>query len=172
TLHLTHHNSDIFSHLAPNTLLIHACNTRGVWGSGIAKAFKQTYPCAYETHRAFCVAQKTAGRDIVGTAQLIRTDERQGEDGHGGGVWVACLFTSRLYGKRRDAPGEIVRNTVRAVEMLLELVEKAEHAGYEVGEVRMCKVNSGKFGVEWGVTEAALREIHVRAGWRGGIGVW
>jgi ADP-ribose 1''-phosphate phosphatase len=63
----------------------------------------------------------------------------------------------------------ILRNTGLAVHMLLELVKMK---GVEVGEVRMCKVNSGKFGVEWERTEEVLKGIVLREGWRREIGVW
>jgi ADP-ribose 1''-phosphate phosphatase len=62
-----------------------------------------------------------------------------------------------------------VRHTVAAMKMLLELVRLA---GDEIGEIRMCKINSGKFGVPWEKTDEALRGIALQEGWQGAIEVW
>jgi ADP-ribose 1''-phosphate phosphatase len=78
------------------------------------------------------------------------------------------LFTSAKYGKGKDKPDVIVGNTGPAVEMLLELVRMA--GGVEA--VRMCRINSGKFGVEWERTEGVLEGIVVREGWMGNVEVW
>jgi ADP-ribose 1''-phosphate phosphatase len=40
--------------------------------------------------------------------------------------------------------------------MLLELVRKAGREGGEIKEVRICKINSGKFGVKWERTAEVL----------------
>jgi ADP-ribose 1''-phosphate phosphatase len=64
-------------------------------------------------------------------------------------------------------------NTGKGMEMLLELVRKAEEGnGHKIEEVRMCMINSGKFGVEWEKTEEVLRGVVVQHGWRGEVGVW
>lgn len=54
------------------------------------------------------------------------------------------------------------------MEMLLELVSMA--GGIE--GVRMCKINSGKFGVEWERTRGVLEDIVIREGWMGSVEVW
>lgn len=41
-----------------------------------------------------------------------------------------------------------------------------------VGSLRMCKINSGKFGVEWERTEMVLREVKVEEGQRNDIEIW
>jgi ADP-ribose 1''-phosphate phosphatase len=167
TLNLTYHTGDIFASCPPNTLLIHACNTRGVWGAGIAKAFKQLYPSAYDLHHSFCTKSPHSKTDTVptGTAQLIPPTDPEG-------TWIGCLFTSAAYGKKKDDEESILRNTKGAMEMLLELVRRVEEGGVMVGEVRMCRINSGKFGVEWERTEEVLRSVVVREGWRAEVGVW
>ncbi|KAF2829087.1 hypothetical protein CC86DRAFT_368181 [Ophiobolus disseminans] len=166
TLHLTHHKGDLFAAPA-HTLLIHACNTQGHWGAGIAKAFKSLYPAAYRAHHAFCAKAHDPKTKPVptGTSQLLAPVD-------GSEHWIGCVFTSAKYGRAKDKPDAIVRNSVAAVEMLLELVRVAKEAGEEVGVVRMCKINSGKFGVPWERTEEALRGIVLREGWPGEIEVW
>jgi ADP-ribose 1''-phosphate phosphatase len=38
--------------------------------------------------------------------------------------------------------------------------------------VRMCRINSGKFGVEWERTEEVLRSVVIKEGWVEEVGVW
>ncbi|KAF8195532.1 hypothetical protein BJ912DRAFT_1056765 [Pholiota molesta] len=104
----------------PNSILVHACNTQGSWGAGIALAFK------------------------LGTCLLIPGDVHD----------IACLFTSRAYGKRKDTPEEILAATQGAVQDLLKqnVQGKALHA---------CRFNSGKFAVPWEDTEAILKALNV-----------
>lgn len=100
----------------------------------------------------------------VGTTLLIPPVD--GDKGH----WIGCLFTSRRYGKGKDGVGEILRNTGRAMEACLEL---AKMVGVdEISGVRMCRINSGKFGVPWEKTEEVLKAIALREGWAGSVGVW
>jgi ADP-ribose 1''-phosphate phosphatase len=68
----------------------------------------------------------------------------------------------------KDKPDVIVKNTAPAMQMLLELAKQADG----VEEVRMCKINSGKFGVSWDRTKDALEEITVAKGWKGSVQVW
>lgn len=46
------------------TIIVHACNSQGMWGSGIAKPFAQNYPVSYESykdlHRILTAANKNA----------------------------------------------------------------------------------------------------------------
>jgi len=166
-IQLTYHKGDIFD-APPNTLLIHACNTQGHWGAGIAKAFKDRYPRAYAAHHAFCAKAHNPRSSAVptGTAQILAPVDAGMEH------WVGCVFTSAKYGKAKDKVEEILRNTGGSVEMLLELVRRAGEDGGGVSGVRMCKINSGKFGVPWEKTEEVLKGIVLREGWGGGIEVW
>jgi ADP-ribose 1''-phosphate phosphatase len=165
TLQITHHTGDIFS-APPDTLLIHACNTRGVWGAGIAKAFKISYPAAHTVHKDYCTKTPFIKSNPVptGTAQLIVPQNKDGQ-----GHWIGCLFTSAGYGKKKDSAEEILGNTRSAVEGLLEQLKEAKG---EIGEVRMCRINSGRFGVEWEKTEEVLRSVVIKEGWMGKVGVW
>jgi ADP-ribose 1''-phosphate phosphatase len=163
TLALTYHTGDIFD-APPQTLLIHACNTQGVWGSGIAKAFKDDYPNAYTIYRDFCTKEHLLKSCPVptGTALLIPPVD------DGTQHWIGCLFTSAKYGKGKDKADVIVEDTKPAMEMLFELVKMA---GW-IEAVRMCRINSGKFGVAWERTESVLEGIVVREGWAESVEVW
>jgi ADP-ribose 1''-phosphate phosphatase len=169
SIKLTYHKGDIFA-APPHTLLIHACNTQGHWGAGIAKAFKALYPKAYSAHHAFCAKTHNPKSNPVptGTAQILAPVDGDAEH------WIGCVFTSAKYGKAKDKPDVILRNTKSSMEMLLELVKRAGESGEGEGvrTVRMCKINSGKFGVKWERTEEVLKEIVLREGWVREIEVW
>ncbi|KAF9464188.1 hypothetical protein BDZ94DRAFT_523976 [Collybia nuda] len=131
---------DIFS--APqNTILVHACNTVGSWGAGIALAFRNRYPVQFQVYKAHC---KEHGQSLVGTCLLIPGDHHS----------IACLFTSKAYGKHKDKPEAILAATRTAVEDLIKqnIQNKQLHA---------CRFNSGKFGVPWEETAMAFQDLDV-----------
>ncbi|KAF8158212.1 ADP-ribose 1''-phosphate phosphatase [Crassisporium funariophilum] len=133
---LSYIQGDLFS--APdNSILVHACNTLGSWGGGIAIAFRENYPTQFQLYKAHC---KAHGQELVGTCLLIPGDKHD----------IACLFTSRAYGRRKDTPAEILAATRTAVKDLQDknTTNKALHA---------CRFNSGKFAVPWNDTEAVLK---------------
>lgn len=115
-----------------NSILIHACNTQGSWGAGIALAFKQRFPAQFKAYAAHCKA--TPDDEFIGTCLVLRASDFEG----GGSKkpqpkWdVACLFTSRAYGRRKDAPEEILKNTERAIRDLIRQNEagKELHAWF------------------------------------------
>ena len=103
---LTYITGDLFA--APeDAILVHACNTVGSWGGGIATAFKERYLSQFELYKAHC---KEHGQALVGTCLLIPGDKHN----------IACLFTSRAYGKRKDQPDEILAATKTAVQDLIK----------------------------------------------------
>ncbi|KAF8967122.1 hypothetical protein BDZ97DRAFT_1917067 [Flammula alnicola] len=131
---------DLFS-APPNSILAHACNTQGSWGAGIALAFRNKYPAQFEQYRTHC---KEHGSALTGTCLLIPGDTHD----------IACLFTSRAYGRRKDSPAEILAATRMAVQDLLNqnVDKKPLHA---------CRFNSGKFAVPWADTEGVLNDLGV-----------
>lgn len=161
---------DIFS-APPNTLIIHACNCDGSWGGGIAKAFKDRYPKAYDEYAKHC---EQHGHSLLSTAQLIPPVDAEtavrGEDGskeddndipkH----FVGCLFTSRHFGRKKDSPTRILKATKPAMEDLLKQInawDSKVEKGDQIEEVRMCKINSGLFAVPWEKSKALLEKIDV-----------
>ena len=163
-LQLTYHTGDMFANAPKGCVLIHACNTQGHWGAGIAKAFKQKYPNAYNDHHNFCAKEHTKSKPVAtGTAQLLapRDSDQQ--------CWIGCVFTSAKYGKGKDKPDQIIKNTAKSMPMLLELISQVDA---EVTCIRMCKINSGKFGVPWEKTEEVLKHIELKPYWRTKIEIW
>jgi len=111
-------------------LLVHSCNCKGVWGSGVAKNFKEKYFQEYQKYRDYC----ERGVNIAGSALVINR--------------VGCLFTSVGYGVRVDTPEVILKNTKNAMQHLLSLTPKT---------LAMPKINSGLFKTPWEDTEAILK---------------
>jgi ADP-ribose 1''-phosphate phosphatase len=165
TISLTNHTGDIFA--APDhTVLIHACNTKGEWGAGIAVAFKTAYPNAYNAYREHCLSSATTVQ--TGTCLLIAPCET----GAGPKHWIACLFTSAEYGRKQDGPDEILKNTELAVRDLLVKLKQAKERGEKLGSLRMCKINSGKFGVQWERTERVLEGVRLEEVTGQEIDIW
>jgi ADP-ribose 1''-phosphate phosphatase len=129
---LNYINNDLFS-APPNSILIHACNTLGSWGAGIALAFRSKYPEAFEVYSAHCKAH--TNDQLIGTCLIIRSGQREG--GHD----IACLFPSRAYGRRKDPPEEILSATRDAIKDLQRQNEEKKplHAWYVVFLTRELK---------------------------------
>ncbi|EJD39306.1 hypothetical protein AURDEDRAFT_71338 [Auricularia subglabra TFB-10046 SS5] len=138
---ITHLLADLFA--APRSaILVHACNTQGSWGGGIAVEFHARYPAAFNAYREHCRAHDSDA--IIGTCLLIPgvNDEHD----------VACLFTSRRYGARKDKPQQILEATESALRDLMK-------QNVSNKEIHACKFNSGKFGVPWSETEDVIRRV-------------
>ena len=101
---LVYVEGDLFT--APDhSILVHACNTLGSWGSGIALTFRQNYPAQFAQYQAHCLSHC---QTLVVTCFLIPGDKHD----------IACLFTSRAYGKYKDKPAEILAATRKALKDL------------------------------------------------------
>ncbi len=120
------------------SVLIHACNTQGIWGAGISREFKNRFPYSYGEYQKACNRFK---HNLLG-ACLVTTNDN--------GYDVACLFTSNGIGQSVDNEESILIATKKAI---IELVENT------IGkELHACKFNSGLFRVPWEKTEAILKE--------------
>jgi ADP-ribose 1''-phosphate phosphatase len=118
------HAGDLFASAPTGSILVHACNTQGVWGSGIAAAFKARFPQAYEVYHATC---KENGDSLLGQTLLIDPQEDDTKaNGGGKGYAIACLFTSRKFGKYKDPKDVILQSTKTAVVQLKKLLAQKE----------------------------------------------
>ncbi|KAL2131471.1 hypothetical protein VTI74DRAFT_4982 [Chaetomium olivicolor] len=158
-IRITDKFGDLFS-APPSTLLIHACNCVGSWSGGIALAFRNLYPEAFKLYRAHC--SRSTPDQLIGTALLIPPHPNS-KTGATKGHWIGCLFTSRRYGKARDSPERILRATGPAMRDLMRHVAAEEEREGEavIGEVRMCRINSGLFAVPWGRSRRAIEEMRL-----------
>lgn len=154
------YEGDLFAQAPKCCVLVHACNTKGVWGSGIAAAFKVEYPEAYEIYQNTCLEK---GDSLLGTCLIIPTGERD----------IACLFTSRGFGKAVDPKDSILASTKTATEDLLVQLKDSDKPiyGWYVYDffsstysetVNSSRINAGRFGVPWEETVAVLEEVDLK----------
>lgn len=122
------------------TLLVHACNGQGVWGSGVAAAFKEQFPKGYRTYKTFCAVPSAAQVGLYGHAS--RPDELDYQD-----RFVGWLITSLDYGPRKDSPEAILRATHKSVTDMLWAFRN-----YPL-DIHSPRINSGLFNVPWEFTE-------------------
>lgn len=137
---------DLFTPHFKRRVIAHACNAKGVWGSGIAPEFKTRYPWAFDAYASHC---KHYGKEVVGMGQLILdpNDTTNKADA------VGCLYTSYGYGQNKDNADTILANTALAVE---DLLKRAHPHSFEI---HTPKINSGKFAVPWERTEAIINSV-------------
>lgn len=150
---IEHRTMDIFDAPA-GAVLAHACNARGVWGTGIALGFMRRFPDAYRMYSKYC---RTAHQDCAGHALLINAGGIPARE-------IACLITSVDYGANRDSEEKILKQTRRAMVELEEALESYDYFDSKAGqlnciEVYMPRINSGMFAVPWEKTEAILQEL-------------
>ncbi|BFZ53479.1 ADP-ribose 1''-phosphate phosphatase [Savitreella phatthalungensis] len=169
-----HVKGDLFS--APRgSILLHACNCQGVWGGGIAAAFKKRYPNAYTIYRDHC--KETPKNKLLGSTLLIPLDAQgnviskgisngkstRSDEGAGGNadadVVVGCLFTSGGGGSSGcDGVDEILDATQKALAHLKDQMGSSGADDITMGkrDVAACKFNSGIFNVPWERTEQVI----------------
>lgn len=152
---------NLFDAAAP-ALLAHACNCVGLWGAGVAAAFKKLYPDAYATHRKHCQAH--SAEQLLGTALVIPPSPREPPN------YVVCLFTSGGYGTAKHNPTDIVRHTRLAMDDLQRQLEADPRWCTLLGvetvaqvEVHMPMINAGLFAVPWDQTAAVLDASALRS---------
>lgn len=152
-LELEEVTGDIFK-APPKNVLLHACNCKGSWGAGIAAAFKGHYPMAYKDYKEYCA--KFNATSLAGTAYIIHPVDRNGCQ-----HYIGCLFTSIGFGKWKDSPKKILSNTESAVKDILKQISALRDDGIGIGDIYMCQINSGYFGVPWTDTKALLEAMEI-----------
>lgn len=111
-----------------NTYLLHACNCKGVWGSGIAATFKMKYPKDFTEYHEHCVNDGTEpGSTLITSSRII------------------CLMTSRGYNTTLSSKEVILENTKSCLDELKKLPKASV--------IYSNKFNSGLFRVPWEQTE-------------------
>jgi ADP-ribose 1''-phosphate phosphatase len=148
---LTEETGDLFN--APeNSVLVHACNASGSWGAGIAREFLRRYTSSYIKYKDFCKRENCLGKCFL--VQSTGCD--------GSKCYIACLIVSRMYGKNRDSADDIIANTKLAMQDLFRKLTDMEDRW---SEIRMCRINSGYFGVQWADTKAAIMSLSTDKEW-------
>lgn len=135
------------------TIIVHACNSQGVWGSGIAKPFKENYPVSYEYYADFCRKWNDRRGTACGLADLGPFPQSENH-------WVGWLVTSHNYGPLKDSPELIKIHTTLALKEFCKKVYTAHPSETDpVIEVYSNKFNSGLFAVPWEDTELILNTV-------------
>ena len=141
----------------------------GVWGAGVAQAMKEHYPRAFDVYRRKCnkVKKISAAQhrsELCGTSLLIPPEDYRYHVLQRKGVppkihWIACLFTSKRYGRNVDDPDDIALNTEKALKDLQEKILEAQSKGENVGaHIWSVKINGGLFKVPWERSEQKLQD--------------
>lgn len=140
-------NQDLFD--APEgSILVHACNAQGVWGSGIAAEFKKQTPESFQEYNSYCKHNIL----ITGTSLLIENYQTADK------FQIGCLITSEDFGSQKDHREIIKINTALA---LRDLCQKILVYGDYSDEIIVYsnKFNSGLFDVPWKQTELILEVV-------------
>lgn len=131
---------DLFELAPSNSMIIHAVNCQGVWGSGVAKTIKDKFFQEFLVYHSYCYTKQTdfttKASGALGESLIANR--------------VVCLFTSLDYGIKVDNPEKIIENTKKAIDDLLTKTPCTEF--------HLPKINSGLFKVPWEQTEAILKE--------------
>lgn len=135
---------DIFQQTKTESVLVHACNSRGVWGAGIAQQFKRRFPEAYHIYAHWC---KVHNYNVVGQC-LVVADH---------GYVIGNLITSHGFGSHKDNEEKILMATYKSICDLLEQLPV-----YKV--IVSPKINNGLFNVPWERTEQIINEAIVNSG--------
>jgi ADP-ribose 1''-phosphate phosphatase len=125
--------------------LVHACNTCGVWGSGIAVEFKRRFPHAFAVYERNC---QNSGSFIIGQFWAIWDKDKDTKKDY----QITCLMVSRGYGRSKDSKEDILRHTEESLTKLLKFVNESRYTK----TIYSNKFNSGFFAVPWPETEAIL----------------
>lgn len=135
---LIYKKMDLFD--APKgSILVHAVNAQGVWGSGIAKEFKEKFPKAFLSYE-----KESKNYGMMAEFDFCVDNEQA----------IGSLFTSKNYGLRVDSPDEILVNTTL---VLNGFTQYLDDNAYEDISIYSNKFNSGLFNVPWEKTEAILK---------------
>lgn len=138
---ITYQKGSLFD--APKTsMLVHSCNCKGKWNTGIAVQFKERFPRAFQEYEEIC--RFTEVDKLIGKA-LILFDS---------GYFIGCLFTSTGESHEHDSEADILVNTASA---LNDLIIK----DWTGAPIHMPKINSGRFNVPWEKTEKILSDHHI-----------
>ncbi|GAM90154.1 hypothetical protein ANO11243_081940 [Dothideomycetidae sp. 11243] len=167
---------DLFA-APPNTLLVHACNTKGLWGAGIAASFRSRYRTAFKANKHHCATRpqsKLPGTSLLTppdkTKVTIDDEQLRGRPPTDSLVkathFIGNLYTSRGVGRKKDTKDVILQYTGPAMRDLLERVAdwNAGDPQRKIERIWLCKINSGLFGVKWEETREVLRSVEVPDG--------
>lgn len=119
------------------SVLVHACNAKGVMGSGIALEFKKRFPENFKEYHEYC----TEVGDVTGSAFVWSEND----------YLVGNLITSSTFSPP-DEPLDIIISTTMAIEDLLR------STAWDT-TIYSNKFNSRLFNVPWEHTEKVIKRF-------------
>lgn len=134
-----------------DAIIIHACNSQGMWGSGIAKPFAENYPKSYQDYKAFVEKCNQTRGTACGLADMSQAHITEPH-------WVGWIVTSHNYSTQKDPPELIKIHTTLALQDLCKALYRA-HTKDATIDVYSNKFNSGLFAVPWADSELILNTI-------------
>ncbi|ODA08255.1 macro domain-containing protein [Paenibacillus polymyxa] len=133
---------------ATEDIIGHQTNTKGVWGSGVAKSIKDKYPHTYPTYCAVC---SDFGDRLLGDCWTIRANENK---------IIANLFGQTNYGRDKN----MVYTKYDALKLSLESLEyRAKKFGwsvalpYNIG----CGLANGDWNIVYEIIDEVFRDYEV-----------
>ena len=141
---LIYKNGNLFDVInETNAYFIHSCNSKCMWGAGIAAEFKRRFPTAFQK---YCDKLNEVGAK-TGSSFVIND----------GPTKIACLIVSVGWGKNKDPEKLIIENTKLAIEDLVN-----NHVnGVNPVRIHSPKINSGLFNIPWNKTETTIKNIKI-----------
>lgn len=140
-------NTDLFTAIGNNTILIHTVSVRPKQDTNEYTAkFKELFPVCFN--------------DYLYTSELYKS-KRMPNSLLGKSFWfgypdskqrVAFFYVSKKFGKWQDGPNFIVRNTETAVRTFLSNLPESI-------EIHSSKLNSYNFKIPWRATEKIINNI-------------
>ena len=106
---LNYVTGDLATSAPDNAVLIHSCNCVGKWGTGVATALAHKFPTLVKTCQEYCKDHSI--EELLGTCVMAWAEDEDVSRTQ----WVACLFTSKGYGKKTPShPGESSPSAITA----------------------------------------------------------
>ena len=117
----------------------------------------QQYPAAFHIYKSHC--KSNTASYLLSTTLLIPPQPNDARK-----HWIACLFTSIDYGRRKGNVQSILDATKDALKDLKKQVEelRKEEGETKPGELWGCRFNSGKFGVPWEKSRTIVEELGMK----------
>lgn len=149
---LTHKKMSLFD-ASRGSILVHGCNSQGMWGSGIARPFRDNYPEAFLEYNEFCKYHNDHFGSACGQSGIYEGEKTLKHK-------VAWIITSHNYGQYKDSPERIKINTTLALAQFCQNVSATYYndSGNPI-EVYSNKFNSGLFNVPWESSELILETV-------------
>lgn len=134
---MIYRKGSLFKAAEPGAVLVHACNTQGSWGAGIAAQFKKKYPQAYNDYKNWCEKYPD---ELIGSYIKLKDKD----------TTIGCLFTSSGYGDKKDPQETILENTRKSIQAFIHTLPYR-------AVVNSPKINAGLFKVPWKETEKIIK---------------